>query len=127
MMTEMSIDVTKVAIPVWVQVIWSESNKFKDMQLLPFNKFEKIAMNVARKNTIDQAYDKTKVNVLFSSGDEYQCRLDLAHGDTHGFKHHALGLIKYYENQDDDSAEQDYVVQAYKDNYDFLKNVVWPE
>lgn len=118
--------------PVWVQVHWSESSKFKDNELIPFADFERKAKAAAihkgrKMQPMEQycGYYKTKVNVLFDNGDEYECRLDLAPRDTLGFRDHAEQLIRYYENQEDDSAEQDYVVQAYKANYEFLKQVVW--
>ncbi|KTC87638.1 LPD25 domain-containing protein [Legionella drozanskii] len=118
--------------PVWVQVRWSESSKFKDNELIPFADFERKAQAVAihkgrKMQPMEQycGYYKTKVNVLFDDGNEYECRLDLAPRDTLGFRDHVEQLIRYYENQLDDSAEQDYVVQAYKENYDFLKTVIW--
>lgn len=111
--------------PVWVQVFWSESGKFEDNELVPFAKFENRAHVVAMSHSPDGGYYKTKINVLFDNGDEYACRLDLAPGDTLCFEDHAKQLIKYYENQEDDSAEQDYIVQSYKENYEFLKQVVW--
>ena len=111
--------------PVWVQVFWSESGKFKDNELVYFPKFENRARAVAKSQDPDSGYFKTKVNVLFDNGDEYACRLDLAQGDTLGFEDHCKQLIRYYERQEDDSAEQDYVVQTYKENYEFLKQVVW--
>ena len=118
--------------PVWVQVLWSESRKFTDNQLIPFAEFERKAKQVAiqkgrKMRPMEQycGYYKTMVNVLFDDGNEYECRLDLAPRDTLGFRDHAEQLIRYYENQLDDSPEQDYVVRAYKENYDFLKTVIW--
>lgn len=111
--------------PVWVQVFWSESGEFKDNELVHFPVFENRAHKVAMSNPPERGYSKTKVNVLFDNGDEYACRLDLAQGDTLGFEDHSRSLIKYFERQEDDSAEQDYVVQSYKENYEFLKQVDW--
>lgn len=126
-MTEMTVDVSKVAIPVWVKVIWSESAKFKENELIPFKDFENKAWHIANKQGIGNGYKKTKVEVLFTDGNTYECRLDLARDDEHGFKHHAQRLVHHYENQADDSAEQDYYVTYYKENYEFFKTVVWPE
>ncbi len=108
--------------PVWVQVLWSESNKFKDNELIPFAEFESRAFKVAMKVGYGNGYDKTKVNVLFDDGVQYQCRLDLAHSDTHGFEHHAKNLMRWYDKQQDDSSEQD----LYADNYNFMKQIEWP-
>ncbi len=109
--------------PVWIQVLWSESRLFKDNDLLPFVDFEIRAHKAAIKVGYDKGYDKTKINVLFDDGNSYQCRLDLAPHDTHGFEHHAEKFIRWYERQEDDSPMQD----AYAGNYNFLKQVVWPE
>jgi hypothetical protein len=108
--------------PVWVQVIWSESSRFKDNELIPFADFENRAFKVAMKVGYGKGYDKTKVNILFDDGNEYQCRLDLAPYDTHGFEHHAKKFISWYEKQQDDSSEQD----LYADNYNFMKQIEWP-
>jgi hypothetical protein len=133
-MSEMTVDVSKVAIPVWVHVYWSESGKFKDNELIPFKKFEAKALAAAKHKAVGvpanqqyYGYYKTKVKVLFTSGDEYECRLDLALGDTTGFKNHAAQLVTRYENVEDDSAEQEYLIDCFKENYEFLKTVVWPE
>jgi len=122
-----------MSMPVWVKVIWSESGKFKDNELIPFAEFERkaraAAMHKGRNmQPMEQycGYYKTKVLVLFDDGHEYECRLDLAPRDTLGFRDHAEQLISYYERQEDDSAEQDWVVREYKENYDFLKQVQWP-
>ena len=111
--------------PVWVQVFWSESGEFEENELVYFPKFENRAYMAAMKHSPHGGYYKTKVNVLFDNGDEYACRLDLAPDDTMGFEDHAKQLIEYYENQEDDSAEQDYIIQMYKANYEFLKQVDW--
>jgi len=120
--------------PVWVQVRWSECGRFKEGELIPFMEFERKAYEAAMRKARNMqpmeqycGYYKTKVNVLFDDGNTYECRLDLAPRDTVGFRDHAEQLIQYYEKQEDDSSEQDYVVQAYKANYEFLKTVVWPK
>ena len=109
--------------PVWVQVIWSESNKFNDNELIPFIDFEIRALKAAIKVGYGKGYDKTKINVLFDNGEKYQCRLDLAPHDSHGFEHHAKKLISWYENKDGESFTKD----MYEENYLFLKQVEWPQ
>jgi len=118
-----------MSIPVWVHIHWSESRKFGENELMPFIEFERRAEEVAisrsRNVPAMQSYTehyKTMANVLFDDGNSYECRLDLALRDRLGFKDHALRLIDYYERQQSDS----YVIQTYKANYEFLKQVNWP-
>lgn len=122
-----ALDVLTSIVPVWVQVLWSESGEFDDNELVPYIQFEERAFKAAKKHGYDGGYYKTKVNVMFSNGDNYECRLDLAPRDTHGFTHHAKRLISWFETNKGNEDDAEYHVKVYKANYDFLKQVDWPE
>jgi hypothetical protein len=106
--------------PLFVYVYWSESNDFEEKSLLPFHEFELKAKMVAFLYQ-DHGYCKTKINVLFSNGAEYGCRLDLSPSDTQCFKQHSLRMIDWVES------DKDSHVQDYAPNAEFLKTVTWPE
>ena len=78
--------------PVWVQVLWSEYSRFKENELMTYIDFEIRALKAAIKKGYGKGYWKTKINVLFDDGNTYECRLDLAPHDTHGFEHHAKSV-----------------------------------
>jgi hypothetical protein len=103
--------------PVWVKVEWSESNKFQDNELVPFEEFEKRCRNVARKTGSNNGYTKTKCEILFDNGARYGLRLDLAENDDHGFEDRAKKTIAWYENQEATGKMDEYV--------EFLKKVDW--
>lgn len=108
--------------PLWVQVLWSESSMFKDNELLSFTDFEIKALKAAIKVGYDKGYDKTKIKVLLSCGEEYECRLDLAPHDTHGFEHHAKRMIGWYEKNKE---EEGHFAHMYSDCIEFLKKIEW--
>ena len=57
--------------PLWVYVYWSESQAFKEKELLPFAEFERKAKLAAYSVGENNGYDKTKITVLFNDGSEY--------------------------------------------------------
>ncbi|HYD90470.1 MAG TPA: LPD25 domain-containing protein [Flavobacterium sp.] len=109
--------------PVWVQVLWSESDQFKENELMPFIDFEIKAHKTAIKKGYDEGYWKTKVRVLFDDGQSYECRLDLAPSDTHGFEHHVSNMINWVEKHGN---KANHPANLYKKNCDFLKSIRWP-
>lgn len=84
--------------PVSVLVHWSESGAWQEEETVPFAEFEARALSVAMSHA-DRGYLKTKVTVTFDDGDTYGARLDLAAGDTLGFAHHCLGMIRFFETE----------------------------
>ena len=113
--------------PVWVQVLWSECSRFKENELMTYIDFEIRALKAAIKKGYGKGYWKTKVDVLFDDGNRYECRLDLAPHDTHGFEHHAKRLISWFETNQGHLDEADFSVRVYRDNYNFLKQIEWPQ
>lgn len=101
---------------VWVKVYWSESNEFKDDELVPFKEFEKRCRKIARQTGCNSGYTKTKTLVLFDEGSQYELRLDLAENDDHGFKDRAIKTIAYHE-RNASSPMGSYV--------EFLKKIQW--
>lgn len=74
--------------PLFVETLWSEAGEPLDTRRVwPLADFEAKARAVAMSHKTG-GYLKTMVNVLFDNGDTVQVRLDLAAGDTHGFRHH---------------------------------------
>lgn len=97
--------------PVWVKVLWSESPSFNDNELIYFPEFEKKSSIIAHRY-LGKGYLKTKIIVLFDSGDQFECRLDLSENDTHNFAHYLEKLIVYWDKKDSDN-----------DNYRFYKKI----
>lgn len=113
--TTVTTTTTELIKPIFVYVFWSESNNFIEKGLYNFKEFELKARIAAIENG-DYGYCKTKIQVLFSNGDDYACRLDLATNDDTGFKQHAANVINYQEqNHKDEKCE--YV--------NFLKAINW--
>ena len=106
--------------PLFVYVLWSESGKFNEKELLTFDEFEKKAF-IAAMSYGDTGYLKTKIDVLFNDGSKYHCRLDLAQNDEHGFMHHCFQMMNRYQAMKDDSCEQDYLAE----NYIFINKIEW--
>ncbi len=101
---------------VWVKVEWSESDKFDNNELIPFEEFEQRCRDVARKTGRNNGYTKTKCEILFDNGARYGLRLDLAENDDHGFKDRAQKTIAYQEKKD----------PGIMDKYvEFLKQIEW--
>lgn len=83
--------------PVHVIVHWSESKFFPDTdKLYSFSEFESLAFKASDLN-LDE-YDKTSITVIFSSGDTYNCRLDLGMKQDKGFSDHVKKLIKFSQS-----------------------------
>lgn len=112
--------------PIWVQVLWSECSRFKENELMSYIDFEICAMKAAIKIGYGNGYWKTNINVLFDDGNSYECLLDLAPNDTHGFEHHAKSLISWFETNKGHLDEADFSVRVYRENYKFLKQIKWP-
>ena len=85
--------------PLFVHIKWSESNEFNDNEVIPFHEFEERATSIALAYD-DLGYLKTKIVVLFSTGTSYECRIDLAKNDEHGFRHHCEQVSDDYLGAD---------------------------
>lgn len=87
--------------PVSVTVQWSESDSFAFFLRRPldFTEFELRARSAAHKKGSGRGYDKTSVLVLFDDGTQYECRLDLAEDDCHGFRHHIERQLAFSETE----------------------------
>lgn len=81
--------------PVTVTVHWSESERFRDGETLPFADFELRAQSVAAAHKTG-GYLKTNVTVLFDNGDTYGARLDLGIGTNERcFREHIESALKF--------------------------------
>jgi len=83
---------------LWVYVHWSESSLFKEKELLSFVEFEKTAALAAHAVGLDCGYDKTKIQVLFSDGQDYEARLDLCPKEDTGFAAHCATLLEWIDS-----------------------------
>ena len=79
-----------------VMVKFSEFNALnnKKGQMMTFADFEKLAASGAFDAEQDGFYNKTEVDVLFDSGDTYNCRLDLGKS-CKGFADHVANRIAF--------------------------------
>ena len=78
--------------PVHVIVHWSESKFFAEKdKIFSFSDFESLAFTASELNSDE--YDKTSITVIFSSGDTYNCRLNLGKKHDKGFSDHVKKLI----------------------------------
>lgn len=109
--------------PIFVYVVWSESGDIPDRELYTFADFELKALGVAMAYTTG-GYLKTKVQVLFSDGECYECRLDLAKNDTHGFRQHAESMVRHFDKAAAKDPEE-FTVKCYRNCVDFLKSIDW--
>ena len=109
--------------PVSVTVIWSESSAFTDGRSYVFEEFEFSALRVALAHT-SGGYLKTKVAVLFSDGESYICRLDLAKDDDHNFRHHVASVLRYWTQRAKEEPD-DYATKAYAPCVAFLQDITW--
>jgi hypothetical protein len=86
-------------IPVSVFVQWSESGYFIENTLYKFADFEKLSRQAAKDCGENSGYYKTKVNILWSDGYEWNnARIDLAVGDESGAADHLKQYCDYYGN-----------------------------
>lgn len=104
--------------PTTVRVHWSESYFFpEEEQDYPFEEFEELALKAAMNVT--RGYEKTKVTVLFDSGEVYHCRLDLAHHVTLGYRDHMQQLYDGYFDE--------CVGSEWAENFlEFYRRIEWP-
>ncbi|MEQ9436037.1 LPD25 domain-containing protein [Hyphomonas sp.] len=105
--------------PIFVYVCWSESERFPEKTLWRFERFEELAAQVAQAHRTG-GYLKTNVTVIFSGGEDYVCRLDLAPHDAQGFEHHAKRFISEFDRCDDAFTKENNQPLA-----DFLKTIDW--
>jgi hypothetical protein len=113
--------------PVWVYVHWSENNRFKDKELMPFNEFERKCRDAAREVGVGNGYDKTKIKVLFDDGDYFEVRLDLCQNEDTGFKSYCdsmskwIGSERFYSTYGHDQA----IIDEYMKMQEYLNQIEW--
>ncbi len=109
--------------PIFVYVEYSESNLFDEKAIYPFNQFETLCIcELKTKETA--GYTKTKIEVLFSNGLSYGCRLDL-HRDTPNFQQHARAFIETFENRIKNYDDNKFLIEQTRSCYGFLKAIDW--
>jgi hypothetical protein len=80
--------------PTIIEVLWSESGRFKDGQVFEFSEFEHKARSIARDVGRDRGYCKTKVCMHLDNGDTISFRIDLAEDDDKC----ASDVVRSYQN-----------------------------
>lgn len=112
--------------PTTVTVQWTEADPdlLRGDTTYDFIEFECLARLVARRKGSAGGYEKTKVTVAFDDGDTYECRLDLAEHDTHGFAHHVRSYLAFAETER--GREYLRVNPALGDCLDFQRTIEFP-
>lgn len=65
-----------------IEFVWSESGEIEDgLKVTTFSEAETILKNAAKHAPNNGAYDKTKFNIVWSDGQNYEGRLDLVKSD----------------------------------------------
>lgn len=65
-----------------IEFVWSESNDIEDgLKVTTFTEAESIIRNAAKHAPDNGAYDKTKFNIVWSDGQNYEGRLDIVRSD----------------------------------------------
>jgi hypothetical protein len=110
--------------PIFVYVEWSESNLFNEKSIYTFQEFETLCLcELKTKQT--GGYTKTKIEVLFSNGLSYGCRLDICQ-DTPNFYQHAKAVIETYESRIKDyNNDNKFIIEQTRACYGLLKAVDW--
>lgn len=86
-----------------VIVHWSESFNFTDNSELSLKEFERISLITANAVPDNSGYDKTKVTVVFTDGQEYNCRVDLNKQCTGLVSH--VRAMKVWRSMENDTKE----------------------